>query len=377
MTDGADRLKATTSPSPRAVFGLPAYNHAHKLREALDSLLSQTERDFRLIVSDDCSSDETALIVKEYSSKDDRLVYRRTEARLGYIANARRCFKLARALYPSTEFFAWASDHDVWHPRWLETLIHALDDNPDAVIASPLAYRIAADGSIVSARMTRCMTVGEPRSFRRFSKTFDNISPGNMIYGLMRADAVEKAGVLPWQLLPDRLLLVLLSFYGTTVHVPEYLWYRRYAGLASIDRQIRASFLSSPPAHVRFPWWIGHTGYLFYHLVLFPRPDVPFGRVKGALYSVLYLLLSVRHVLMRKVIRYGHMAKRLLLYSYGKYLKRVRLVTKEAEEDGVDQASGGIDATLYQLRAGSIAPTCSTISCASAEQGIPSPANER
>ena len=75
MGEGSDRLQPT--PSPRAVFGLPAYNHAHKLRETLDSLLSQTERDFRIIVSDDLSGDETLEILAEYASRDDRIICRR------------------------------------------------------------------------------------------------------------------------------------------------------------------------------------------------------------------------------------------------------------------------------------------------------------
>jgi glycosyltransferase involved in cell wall biosynthesis len=281
---------------PRVVFGLPAYNHAHKLREALDSILFQTQHDFRLLVSDDNSTDETPQILEEYAARDDRIVYRRTEQRLGYIGNARRCFELARELYPHAEFFAWASDHDIWHPRWLEALEHALDHHRDAVVACPLVYRIDADGSLLFAQ-GQCSTVGEAPSVRRFSKTFNKIVPGNMIYGLMRADALEQAGVLPWHLLPDRLLLILLSFYGTMVSVPEYLWYRRYNGLASIDRQIGASFFSSPPAYLRLPWWIAHTGYLLYNFVLFPKPDAPFGRGKGVIYSALYPLLGVRQVL--------------------------------------------------------------------------------
>jgi glycosyltransferase involved in cell wall biosynthesis len=285
--------------SPRVVFGLPAYNHAHKLKEALDSILLQTQHDFCLLVSDDSSTDETQHILEEYAARDDRIVYRRTERRLGYIGNARRCFELARELYPHAEFFAWASDHDIWHPRWLEALEHALDRHRDAIIACPLVYRIDADGSILSAQPTsrQCTTVGEAPSVRRFSKTFNKLMAGNMIYGLMRADALEKAGVLPWHLLPDRLLLVLLSFYGTMVSVPEYLWYRRYSGLASIDRQIRSSFLGSPPGYLRLPWCVAHTGHLFTKLVLFPRPDAPFGRSRGAVYSALYLLLGVKHVL--------------------------------------------------------------------------------
>jgi glycosyltransferase involved in cell wall biosynthesis len=331
MGEGANQLQPMRSP--RVVFGLPAYNHAHKLRETLDSLLAQTERRFCIIASDDQSTDETPEILAEYASRDDRLIHRRSESRLGYIGNARRCFEMARTLYPAAEYFAWASDHDVWHQRWLEALMRALDENPDAVVACPLSYRIDVDGSILSDRATECSTTGEPPSYGRFSKTFNRISPGNMIYGLMRADAVERAGNMPWQLLPDRLLLAELALQGTMVHVPEYLWYRRYRGLASIDRQIRASFLGTPPVYVRCPWWVGHTGHLLRTLVIAPGPGVPVGRGKGATYSVLYLLLATRHVLMRSGILLGHRGKKLARHAIcqGRGLKsKVRMTARSA-----------------------------------------------
>jgi cellulose synthase/poly-beta-1,6-N-acetylglucosamine synthase-like glycosyltransferase len=81
MGEGANQLQPMRSP--RVVFGLPAYNHAHKLRETLDSLLAQTERRFCIIASDDQSTDETPEILAEYASRDDRLIHRRSESRRG------------------------------------------------------------------------------------------------------------------------------------------------------------------------------------------------------------------------------------------------------------------------------------------------------
>lgn len=289
---------------PRTVFGMPAYNHAHKLRDALDSILLQTAEHFRLIVSDDNSTDDTRRIAEEYAARDERIIYHRPERRLGYIGNARHCFELARQLFPQAEFFAWASDHDLWHPRWLEAMEQALDDQPDAVIACPLVQRIDADGSVTWTQppTRQCSTAGEAPSIRRFSKAFNTMAAGNMVYGLMRAEAVETAGGLPWHLLPDRLFITLLSMEGSIVSVPEYLWYRRYRGLASIERQISASFLEGTPRHLQFPWWVAHSGHLLNRLVLAPPPNAPVGRWKGVGYSALYILLGAKHVLARSLL---------------------------------------------------------------------------
>jgi len=297
---------------PRAVFGLPAYNHAHKLRQSLESLLNQTERNFRLVVSDDCSTDETPAILEEYAGRDHRIIHTRGPRRLGYIGNARRCFELAREHYPSAEYFAWASDHDVWHPRWLEVLALALDENPGAAIACPNVYRIDADGEILSAKPARCTTLGERLSVGRFARTFAEIAPGDMIYGLMRANILEKAGVLPWHLMPDRLILMLLSLYGSILSVPEFLWYRRYRRLASLKRQMQASFSDEVPAYLHFPWWMTHAAHFFIKFVVRRTPMQPVGRLSGAGYSLLYALLGAQYGCVR---RFVHPLKRRLRSS--------------------------------------------------------------
>ena len=47
------------TPGPKVVIGVPLYNGAEHLAEALESLLSQSYRDFDLVMVDDCSDDET------------------------------------------------------------------------------------------------------------------------------------------------------------------------------------------------------------------------------------------------------------------------------------------------------------------------------
>ena len=100
----------------RVVIGVPLYNHADDLPETLESLLIQSYRGFRLVCVDDQSTDATGDIVQRYAAQDARIVYTRNPARLGMIDNWRRAFELALADTPNAEYFAWASDHDIWHP---------------------------------------------------------------------------------------------------------------------------------------------------------------------------------------------------------------------------------------------------------------------
>src|SRR5438132_8680136 len=58
---------------PEVSVVIPAYNSAHYLKAAIESVLSQTFADFELIVVDDGSTDDTAALVRAYN--DPRIRY--------------------------------------------------------------------------------------------------------------------------------------------------------------------------------------------------------------------------------------------------------------------------------------------------------------
>lgn len=72
-----------TSRSPTVSIGVPVYNGADYLREALDSILAQTFDDIEVIISDTAYNDDTQSISLEYVTKDSRVRYERNETNLG------------------------------------------------------------------------------------------------------------------------------------------------------------------------------------------------------------------------------------------------------------------------------------------------------
>lgn len=278
--------------SQRIAFGIPLYNNARHLPEALESLLSQTYADIHLALIDDCSSDHTPDVARQYAVLDRRVTYVRNDRRLGYVGNANKAFSMACELFPRIDYFAWGSDHDVWHPRWVESLLRELDGDPECVLTYPLSVRISDDGEFR----------WEPRRFdtrdlrhrdRRFREAFRGMAAGDMIYGLFRRRTLERAGGLHPVLLPDRLLLSELSLYGRFRQVPEVLWYRRYWGLASYERQRAAFFPSGYPLYSYLPWWTTHGALLFWRLAIrgYGQPEV--GGAAGVQVSLLYGALAV------------------------------------------------------------------------------------
>ena len=82
---------------PQVSVCVPTYNRANFLREAIESVLSQSFEDFELIVSDNASEDDTGSVVKSFS--DERIRYFRNPQNLGHRENMNRCLMLSRGKY--------------------------------------------------------------------------------------------------------------------------------------------------------------------------------------------------------------------------------------------------------------------------------------
>lgn len=61
----------------RCIVILPTYNRAHTLARTLDSLLAQTDPDWRCYVLDDGSTDATRALLLDYTARDQRILYER------------------------------------------------------------------------------------------------------------------------------------------------------------------------------------------------------------------------------------------------------------------------------------------------------------
>lgn len=108
---------------------LATYNGEKYLKQQLDSILNQTYSKFRLLISDDCSTDSTKQILEEYKQKDSRISVFYQEKNLGYIKNFE--FLLKKVENP---VYALSDQDDVWDKEKLEKYIEKMQqDNSDMV----------------------------------------------------------------------------------------------------------------------------------------------------------------------------------------------------------------------------------------------------
>lgn len=86
------------------------YNGQNYLAEQLDSIINQTYKNIRILISDDCSTDSTLQILEEYKKKDSRIIVYNHEKNFGnYIKNFE--FLLTKV---ESKYYALCDQDDVW-----------------------------------------------------------------------------------------------------------------------------------------------------------------------------------------------------------------------------------------------------------------------
>jgi len=118
--------------TPKISVIMSTFNRADRfLGRAIESVLSQTEKDFELIVVDDCSTDNTLELVHDYAKKDNRVIYAVTPFNSGSDTMP----KNLGILRSRGQYIAYLDDDCEFHPYHLDILLKRLERNPDIDVA--------------------------------------------------------------------------------------------------------------------------------------------------------------------------------------------------------------------------------------------------
>ena len=91
---------------------ITTYNRAHLLPRCLDSVLSQSYQNLEIVIVDDCSTDDTDSIVKQYQQKDNRIKYIRHDENKKLSSARNTAIKNSNGFY-----IAFLDDDDEWIDR--------------------------------------------------------------------------------------------------------------------------------------------------------------------------------------------------------------------------------------------------------------------
>ena len=125
-------------------FILPAYK-ARFFKEALDSILAQTYKDFELIIVNDASPEDLTSVVKSYD--DPRIRYYINEENIGgknLVAQWNHCLE-----YANGEYVILASDDDLYHLEYLEKMNVLVDKYPEVNVFRPRVQLVDDTNNII------------------------------------------------------------------------------------------------------------------------------------------------------------------------------------------------------------------------------------
>ena len=84
---------------PKLTACLLVYNHAHLISKVIQSILDQTYSNFVIVISDDCSTDNSYETAKSFEKIDTRVKVFKTQRNLGMAGNANYAINLAKSEY--------------------------------------------------------------------------------------------------------------------------------------------------------------------------------------------------------------------------------------------------------------------------------------
>lgn len=203
-------------------IGIPVRNGGLLLKEALVQLVNQTYKNIEIIISDNCSSDDTREVCQYFLKSDTRVKYFKQTS----VITAAENFKFVLD-QSSGDYFMWAAHDDRHDLNYVEALLKALMSYPDASIAypnivtffnydtyqtkSPIAY----ESEIVASE-------------NYYSKVYNRsfIRSGYLhIYGLINKKFLLEYTWPEIEISPDRPILFYLSCRGDFIHTSATTFY--------------------------------------------------------------------------------------------------------------------------------------------------------
>jgi glycosyltransferase involved in cell wall biosynthesis len=126
---------------------MPVYNALPFLDDSVNSILTQTFRDFEFVIFDDASTDGSLERLREWAARDRRIRLHESKKRLGLVGSSNAIVAKSRA-----SIVARMDADDVAHPERLQREWEIISTRPDVVVVGTLCDGIDADGRVVRPR---------------------------------------------------------------------------------------------------------------------------------------------------------------------------------------------------------------------------------
>lgn len=171
----------------------PCYNSAPFISQTIDSVLKQTYENWELLITDDCSTDNSVEIIRSYIENDSRIKLFKTEKNTGHPSIPRN-ISLSHAM---GEFIAFLDSDDIWDEhKLMEQIDFIIRGNCDLICSYCRVIR--EDGKVTN----RILKTKNNASYKDMLKMYELISPtilcSKRIGKMLSFPSCEKEDYIEW-----------------------------------------------------------------------------------------------------------------------------------------------------------------------------------
>jgi glycosyltransferase involved in cell wall biosynthesis len=230
---------------PLVTIGIPTYNGGKRLPRPIESTSSQNYPNLEVIISDNCSTDNTREIVEKFALQHPQIRLIRQEKNIGQIENY--CFLMQAA---KGKYFIWLADDDFLEPGFLLKAVQFLEEHDDYSIAS---------GRIQYWQKTSRDVVEQGFNFEqnspalRVAHFYSKVIYGGLMHGVIRRELAE--GIALKKVIGNDYHFVANLAYLGKVKNFEFTGYNKHFGGVSKNFRQYAKAMGES-------WIVGHFPHL-------------------------------------------------------------------------------------------------------------------
>lgn len=190
---------------PLVTLGIPTYNRADGyLNQALDSAVKQTYANIEIIVSDNCSTDNTESVVSSFN--DSRIRYFKQKENIGPYKNVAFCLNMAVG-----DYFMQLHDDDLIDPDFVETCMKAANYSKDIGIIRTGTRTIDSGNNTLSKFTNGAAGLSTTEFFRSWFRCKTSIYLCSTLYNTQK---LKEIGGFQTNFFDDVVAIVQLAKFG-------------------------------------------------------------------------------------------------------------------------------------------------------------------
>jgi glycosyltransferase involved in cell wall biosynthesis len=168
---------------PLVTIGIPTYNGSGRILRPIQSIWAQNYPNLEIIISDNCSTDNTNEVVENIRKEHPDIINIRQDTNISQIPNYDFLLRTAKGKY-----FMWLADDDFLEPGFLVKAVQFMEEHDDYSLASGRIQYWQGNSRDV---LEHGFTFEQNSPARRVIHFYSKVIYGGIMHGLIRRTYTE------------------------------------------------------------------------------------------------------------------------------------------------------------------------------------------